>query len=297
MSLQTDHPLLAPVLPRLTPYLRRQLELAGEGALRLHAEEVTLEHLVWTLALDEDSALFVTVDQAFADTDTVAADVLSLCSGILVSTRAGALPISTRGVRAASAARELARERGLAEVDPACLLLACHGELEAEVQSDLVAAGFDEARLREGLASGSTPLVAEGHLFKNFSTAARQLVVVGARQASAAGEDSVGPARLIPAALASDTTLADRCGLTASRARISLEGRSHDATPPPPRQLAPEEELVEFLSALPEAASSLALLDRILEEPETELAQVFARQKISQDLLSKAAEAYGDPLE
>ena len=297
MSLQSDHPLLAPVLPRLTPYLRRQLELAGEGALRLHAEEVALEHLVWTLTLDEDSALFVTVDQAFADTDTVAGDVLALCSGILVSTKAGALPISTRGVRAASTARELARERGLAEVDPACLVLACYDELEEGVQRDLAAAGFDASGLREGLASGTTPLSTEGHLFKHFSTAARQLVVVGARQASAAGEDSVGPGRLIPAALASDTTLADRCGLSASRARISLEGRAYDPTPPPARRLAPEEELVAFLAALPEAASSLTLLDRVLDAPESELAQVFARQKITQDLLSRAAQAYGDPLE
>lgn len=295
MSLSGDHPGLADALARLSPYLCARVEDAGERALTLHAEEVGLEHLIWSLMLDEDSALFVTVDQAFADTDTVAADALSLCSGILVSTRAGALPFSTRGVEASRGARALARERGLSEVGPACLALGAAAELEDELARDLAEAGLDLERVRGQLAQGEAPLELEGHLFRAFANATRQALVVAARAAAAATEPSIGPARLLVAALEADAALAEVAGLPARRARVAIEGRAVDLSPPPARLLPPDSCLLDFLARLPEGAGSLDVAEAVLEDPGSELAQVFGRQKVTPHLLERARAAYDDP--
>ncbi len=297
MSLGLDHSQLAPLLGRLSPYLLRQLTRAGESALELHADEVGLEHYFWMLTRDDDSALFAAIDQAFADTDTVIADVLSLCSGILVTTQGGALPISTGGVRAATAAGEMAREMALEKTSCACLLLAAHDELAPDLQRDLAAAGLDLSAVRAALVPGSAAHERGGHLFKHFSIDARQAVVLAAQAATLSGEKSVGPARLLAAALAADGDLAGRAGLSAKGARNTIGDRAHDPSPPPPRVLGPDQGLLAFLGSLEPGATSLDLAHQLLCTPETELAQVFVRQKITPALLMRARVAYDDPSE
>ncbi len=295
MSLNLEHRGLSSLLPQLSPYLRRQLGSAGDHALALHADEVTLEHLIWVLMGDDESAIYATVDQAFADPETIAADLLSLCSGILVSTKSGALAFSTRGVRAARAARDLASERGLAEVDVACLVIGALEQLETELAVALNDAGLNPGALRDELASGRQGLSTEGHLFKHYSTAARQTIIGAAKQAKQAGEDSISPARILAAALAGDAALAELSGLTAHRVKACIQGRAEDRTPPPERSLDPDPALIGLLERLPAASSSLQLVGLVLESPESELSQTFARQKITPDLLIRARSAYDDP--
>ena len=51
----------------------------------------------------------------------------------------------------------------------------------------------------------------------------------------------------------------------------------------------------EAFAALPEGAGSLDVAARVLEQPESELAQVFGRQKVTAHLLERARDAYDDP--
>ena len=72
---------------------------AARYALRLHAEELAIEHLFASLLEDEECGATRLVLHAFADPETLAVEVLALCPGIMVVGSEHCLPFSVRGVR------------------------------------------------------------------------------------------------------------------------------------------------------------------------------------------------------
>ena len=68
----------------LSKYLQSAHAEATELALKLHSDEVTLEHLTCALLSDEESAICELVEHAFADPETLYEDALALTPGILV---------------------------------------------------------------------------------------------------------------------------------------------------------------------------------------------------------------------
>ena len=84
----------------LEPYARGLLQAAGAHALRLHAETVSPEHLLWALMDDPSAAAHAAVLHAFADPGTIADEVLAVSPGLLVVAFAA---LVLRASRAASA--------------------------------------------------------------------------------------------------------------------------------------------------------------------------------------------------
>lgn len=279
---------------RLSPYLRRAVDAARERALAIHADELAREHLMERLFADEDSALSRAVLDAFADPEGMAVESLALSPGILVVGSGEATPFSTRAVDAIRRARARAIDRGAREVTPRDVLEGCVPELADEARDALTAAGLREDA-RDDAAGGDSPIRAEGHLFHAFSNDARRMLVAAAREAHRAEEPSISPARLLLAALAADRALGEATGLTGHRARMVLDGRTVDDTPPPPRAVPDDPAFTAFLDALPRDAGSLEVALAVLTDPKDELAQVLLRQKVGPERLDAARAAFQDP--
>ena len=79
------------------------------------------------------------------------------------------------------------------------------------------------------------------------------------------------------------------------RARAILEGRTVDATPPTPRLLPPDGNLIDFLVRLAPGSGSIALLAACHSGAWPELAELLSRHKISPALLERAGGAFHDP--
>lgn len=282
----------------LHPYLDRSLERAGSEALRLGADQVSLEHLLRVLLEDQDSALHRLVEHAFADAATLSADVLAIAPGLLVVGSDATLPFSPRSVLAMRRARGHAAGRGAPEVTVSDVLREAVGALDPALRAELEGAGL--APLAPGGADEPQPAAAgvvreEGHLFHHFSQGARRALALAGRVARRAGDGAVAPAHLVVAALEEDGDLARASGLGHRRAALLLRGRGADPDPPAPRALAPDPELVDFLARLPRGADSLEVLRRLLVEGAEERALIFTRQKVTLALLERARAALRDP--
>lgn len=282
-------------LPELDLYLRAALDAAAEEALRLHADGVGLEHLVHALVTDEDSAAHRAVVHAFADPGTIAFDVRAISPGILVVASDAVLPFSPRALDAARAARREACERGLERVGPPELARAAAAALPDEARARLEEAGWSGPPAAEGSGGPALAVPEHEHLFHRFGESARRALSAANRAASRADEPSIGPARLLVAALAADDALAHAGGLSARRAEGLLAGHTLDASAPARRELERDEELLAFLARLPAGAGSIDVLLELHAEPESELCSVFTRQKVHAELLKRAADAFEDP--
>jgi hypothetical protein len=283
---------------RLTPYMRGMTERAADHALLLAAEFVTLEHVLGVVLLDEDSAAHQTVVHAFADPETVAEELLALSPGLMVVGSTAALPFSTCAIDALEDARRRAESDGAESVAPALLLEAAVHALPREVREALAAAGFGatipEPDPAPEPARGTTELP-PATLFRSFSDGAKQALGRACRGAHAAGEPSIGPARLVLALLGLDPSLATSSGLSAASAGSILRGRTLDPTPPRPRQLEADPGLLAFLGALPEGAGSLALMRACLTRASEELRELLLRHKLGSELLERASQTLFDP--
>ena len=144
MSTLDRSPEVRGMLESAGPYLALGLERAARYALRLHAEELAIEHLFASLLEDEECGATRLVLHAFADPETLAVEVLALCPGIMVVGSKHCLPFSVRGVRALEAARGRAMAGGEDEVASTDLLRAAAAELPAETHRALVEAGLTE---------------------------------------------------------------------------------------------------------------------------------------------------------
>jgi len=274
-------------------YLDAARARAAELALALHAEVVSREHLVCALLSDEESALYELVEHAFADPETLYEDALALAPGILIVGSGATKPFSVRAVRAARAAVELARGAGLARVDPACVLRAACAELPEEALGALVEAGCDPDAVPLSGERGELPMGT--HLFHPFGDEARRTLTSASRLAAKDGRGALSPADLVAGALGEDADLTRAFGVDKSSAINLLRPCADDTTHPEPRTLDDAVELSQLFSSLPEEGGSLDLLEKILAEPEEELAQVFLRQKVTVALLERSRATFVDP--
>lgn len=294
MTLDLSSPRVARAIGRLHGGLLRLLERAGARALRLHSERVTLEHLVGASVEDEESAAYQVVEHAFADPDTLSQELLALSPGVMVVGTASTLPFSPAAVRALSAARDAAAG---GEVGPGLLLAAAAAELPADVRADLASAGLVAAAPPRDPQAPRAPSPETGgeSLFRRFSQPAKRAASQASREASAARETSIGPARLVLACLRVEPELEGTCGLSGARARAALAGRSADPEAPAARPLDLDPALVDFLEALPAGADSLDLLVACHRAAGPELGELLARHKVTEALLERSRGAFADP--
>jgi ATP-dependent Clp protease ATP-binding subunit ClpA len=286
-----------PSISTLAPYARGTLERCRDFALRIHADEAGPEHLLCALMEDEDAAAHRAVQHAFADPATIAEETLALASGILVSGSAVSLPFSPGGVRALSGARELAARRSARAVETAHVLLAAARALPHEAFADLEAAGWSDEGLTDALedGGGGAAVTTAGALFRHYSEDAKRLMAQSAKTARQDGAPAIGPAHLLLACLGAELPLAHACGVSVSRARVVLRGRTHDQSEVERRALDADDALVEFLDGLAPGATTLELLERFHCGGTAELAQLLERHRVTPALLERVQGVFADP--
>ncbi|MCZ6597056.1 MAG: Clp protease N-terminal domain-containing protein [Planctomycetota bacterium] len=302
MALSLDDPDLYRALERLGPYVRFAVERAARFAHRLHADELTVEHLLASLFLDEDCAATRAVLHAFADPETLATEVMALCPGILVVGSKRCVPFSVLGVRALFASRSAASRAGEETVEPARILAAGLAHLEAEALAALRETGLrttgpptKPAATESGHEERPGGLPDEGALFRHFSKESKRVLGRAGHIAVGLDRDAVSPAHLVLACLEVAEDVREASGLTAVRARMVLAGRDGDDTSLEERHPAADAGLLAFLSRQPEGADTLAILASSLEHGSTELRQLLARQRITTAVAERSRGIFQDP--
>ena len=294
-SLDLSHAPTRSAHDALSPYLQQSLERAAEHAWRLHADEITLEHLFTVILVDEDSAAHRAIVFGFADPPTLAAEALALSPGILVVGSGTSLPFSPRGVATLFDARERAAAEGSAKVTPAHLFAAAYGELEDDARAALEVAGFDATGLAEPPEEGEPGVEATGALFASFSDVARRSMGLSCRLAARGGSDAIAPAHIARAALETVPDLAQRAGIGPHELGRAVTGNELDPTTPEPRAVAVDADLARFLESLPSGGGTLQLLGAFCERGPGELIDILKRNRIGQDLVERASGSYRDP--
>ena len=284
----------AEAVDALSDYLRVEMERAARHALRLHADEITCEHLFTTVMEDEDSAAHGAILFGFGDPPTLAVEALALSPGILVVGSGTSLPFSPLGVRALFRARERAARDGLAAVDTALMLVECVEDLDAEAREGLREAGYDP-KGAEDFPTSDTPVTTERGLFSAFDDGARRTLGLACRIASRADEIAIAPGHIVRACVESEPPLVEKVGLRSRDVPRVLAGRDRDASTPPERPLAPDEELLTFLESLPPGAGTLELLSAYSDHGPEGLAEILRRNRIGPELVARAQTAYRDP--
>jgi hypothetical protein len=276
---------------RLGPYARFSLERARRYALRLHADELTSEHLLASLLEDESCAATALVLHAFADPATVGGEVLALCPGIMVVGSGRSLPFSMGALAALRSARALAAARG-SSVTPPDLFQAVLLDLPQELFRRLFPDGERARPLRpppepSGLGAGS--------LFHSHGHDSLRALGAACRAAAKLERDAIGPVHLLAGALEVDAELARAENLTPARLRLLLAGCDEDRIPLPARELAPDPRLAELLAGLPPGAGTLEILGELLRAGSEELRALLLRQKITPALFERSRGAFRDP--
>ena len=295
MSTPADHPALADLASRHAPYAAHLLGVAADHARRIHAEEVSPEHLLYALMTDESSAAHRAVLGAFADPETIAAEVLALSPGILVVGSGRSVPFSERGARTLARARERAVSRRAAAVEPADLFTAGFGELEDAARARLEAVAPTEHEPPAPDPPVADPVRADGPLLGSFSEASMRVCGFASRIAVQLERAAISPAHVVFAALEADDALQAATGLTPVGVRAALVGHDDDPTPPPSRAMAPDANLRSFLEGSDDGADSLAWLGGFLERGSAELRHLLAQQRISLETVARARGAVRDP--
>jgi ATP-dependent Clp protease ATP-binding subunit ClpA len=276
----------------LGAYARASLERAEGLARRLHAAELSPEHWLVTLLGDESCAATRTVLHAFADPETLAAEVMALCEGIMVVGSGRTLPFSVRAVEALGLARSAALARGTTAVVPtdtltaalACLTVEARSRLEPLLAPSVAQAARTEAALPR-----------EGAFFRSFGAEALRALAASARLAGQLGRTAIGPAHLLLGVLEASPAAREACGLTLGRARLALTGLDEDPTPLPERRAPPSAALRTLLEALPEAAQTSDVLAWLLAYGSPELTALLRRQKVTVALAERCRNVFRDP--
>jgi ATP-dependent Clp protease ATP-binding subunit ClpA len=280
-------------LAQLAPSGQRALHAAAAEALRVHAREISLEHLVSTLMADEASAAHRAVLHAFADPDSIAAEALALAPGLLVVGSGASLPFSTRAARALFAARTSMSAAGARAVEPEHLARAAVDELD-EAPRGLLASALD-ASAREASAAPAPDLARASDLLHAYSLASKRALGLACRLAHRARRRAIAPAHVLLACLEGAPELGAALGFTLVRARAALSGRDEDASAPPDRPLAPDAELGAALLALAPGADTHALLALAIEAGSPELRALLGRHRTTSALLERTRAALADP--
>lgn len=300
MSLDLADDALAAAHASLAPHGRALLERAADVALRVHAEELTTEHLLCALMEDEESAAHRLVLHAFADPETIAIESLATAPGILVVGSERTIPFSVRGVETLYAARTRAARAGAAAVRAGHLLEEAVERLpggpEGELRGELAGAGYRRPEGGRAEEPEAGPALEDaGALFRHFDEDARRVLALAGKLAAGWKRPSVGPAHLVIACVEHDRELARRSGLGAGAARRVLRERDRDDTPIEPRPVPAASELRAFLASLPARADSVALLGQFLRHGAPELVQLLVQNRITDALLERAGDGFRDP--
>jgi len=285
-------PRLAEAGARLAPYARHALERSAHLAARLHADQVSPEHLLAALLADEDCAATRVVLHAFADPETIGVEVLALCAGIMVVGSGHSLPFSVGGVRALQAARACVPEGE--RVRPEDVFACAGAELGPEVGARLaLVPGLRALQGRAPAAGGGSGR--SGPFFAAFQPETLRALGAACRAAGALERDAIGPVHLVLGALEVDADLRARTGLSAPRVRMALSGIDEDPTPLPPRRLEGDERLLALLEGVSVPAETLEILGWLLEHGSEELVALLRRQKITPALFERCRGVYHDP--
>ncbi len=281
------------IADRLAPYARDVLERAAREAHRLHAEEVSSEHFLYALLLDEEAGATRLVLHAFADPATIAQEVLALCPGILVVASSRSLPFSVRSVDVLEEARSDAHRAGAPKVEPEHLLASSFRALDEPQQSALREAGYDLQPVPPR-AEGEV-LPREGPLLRHYSEAARRALGLACRAAGQLERDAISPAHVVLAALEADSALAQRASCSPSRARMVLGSHDVDLTPLGSRRLPLAPDLTSLLEGVEPGAETAAVLTRLLAGGTEELRLLLIQQKITLALAERSGGSFPDP--
>ena len=294
MSLDLNHPNLAPLSARLSEYAVRMLLAAGERALWLHSDEVTPEHWLGAFLADEESGAYQLVTHAFADPETLDLELVALSPGIMVVGSKAALPFSPGGLNAVRAARQSSLDAGSDLVQTDALLNTSAAAMCAEACAALAEAGFDASSLG-AQPSQSQSLRADGFLFQGYSDTAKRALSQANKDSFAAREPHISAPRLLLACLAMEPELESQCGIRRSQAASLLRGKTLDTSAPEARRLPPSEDLLAFLGRLPQGAGSIAAFTAVRQEGNEELSALLDRHKITATLLERSKAAFSDP--
>ena len=287
MSLDESEPAFEALRKHLAPYARDLLDRARLHARRLHAEQVTIEHLLSAVLQDDESGAHALVLHAFADPDTISSEALAISPGVMVVASHSTLPFSAGGLTALLAARELSAG---AEVLPGELFGAALAVLPDAALDALRGAGFDAEPTR--LPDPLPPETVGGPLFEHFSSDAKRVLSFANRGAAESNQDAIGPAQIVVGGLRVDEALA---GMPWQRTRMVLSPFACDDTPLVPRNLPADPGLSEYLGRLPEGAGSVALLGEMLDSGPAELILILDRHKVTRALVERAENAFPDP--
>lgn len=278
----------------LAPRLLQLTQQAAKEALRLHADEVAIEHLLCAAMRDEDSAAYEVVCHAFADPDTIFEESLALAPGLLVVASASTLPFSEGAVRSLFEALGEAQAAGDETVSTAHLSTTAYHRMTETQRTLLKAIRFEPDRLLTRAAEGK-PAVKATSLFSLFDEAAKKALSRSNRAANSLQASEIGPVHLFMGCLQIDEALAEKLGLTFSRARLTL-GQDHlDPTLTPERKLPLDAALSTLLEELPSGTDSLGFLAALHAGGDVDLATLLGRHKVTPELLERSQRAFRDP--
>lgn len=290
-------PRIAAALAGCDPYLTVAMGRAARLARRLHAHEVAPEHALCALLDDEDCAAHRALVNAFADPETISAEVMALAPGILVVGSGRSLPFSVRGARALEGARKRAADRRAVEVAPSDLLLAAVDCAQEELQRALAEGGWSRAGL-EALDPGAEvgdPVGLDGSPIHAFSERTKRACAVACRIAIQHQRSRIGPVHLAYALLELEPELQEASGLNLLRTRSALRGRDDDDTPLPDRALAAEDELAALVDGLEGGADTLDLLVAFQRSGPSGVRLLLEQQRLTAEGLYAARRALRDP--
>lgn len=294
------HTALTAELGRLHAYLGVLVAAGVRRACHMHAEELTLAHVLGACMCDEDCAAHAVVLHAFADPETIELELTALSPGILVVGSRAALPFSPLAVEALARARNAARDAGEEGQVETAMVLACSVAcLPPDLRGLLAADDPPGADDPEPGGNGVAATHAEGGepLFRRFSPDAKRALSLACKAAHSHGERSISPARLVLACLDAQPGVGQTLSppLSPSRVRSHLLGHTLDDTPPPQRILPPHPQLLTLLRELPQGGDSLDLLARAGQRGEDELDTLMDRHRLTPALLQRSRSAFHDP--
>jgi hypothetical protein len=279
---------------RLGSYARFALERSFGLARRMHAEELSPEHVLASLLLDEECGATRLILYAFADPATLGIEVTALCSGIMIVRSSGSLPFSVRALEALRGAHGEAAERHQPDqpyaIAPVDVASAAWRVLPDEVRPHLKALGEIA-----GTAPSTKRPTEKVPLFAAFDAGARRTLGRAAKAATEFRRDCISPAHLILGALEADESLREQTALTPAALRFAFHGVDDDPTPLRTGPIAVARELFELFDPLPDGADTAALLGRYLSHGSEEVRALLVRQKVTPALFQRAGTSFPDP--
>jgi len=276
---------------RLHPFMQTLWRRAHGRACRLHADSVSLEHLVGAAMEDEDSAAYALVEHAFADPETISNEMLALSPGVMVVSSKATLPFSPRAMDVLAIACAARATDDDDKVSVALLLEAAVAGFDAAVRDEFAQAGF-QART-DVPNTVIEPLPASP--FSLFTKRGLQALSRANQIAHQQGEQAIGPAQLVLGSLRLAPELAASHGVSWTAASSLLAGHARDETPLAARTLGSDTALVDFLAQLPDGAGSLGLLTACHGPDTPEIKELLLRHKVTEALIARSLTAFEDP--